>query len=138
MHWSRYLLPLVVSQAHLVLTQSSTRPELYSPLIASKVDAIALSKPSPASYPEYTDNVEGIWQYFTPTTWTSGFFPALLYLLDTRNKLCPTPNASDWLALARDWSLGLVALEDDKNLDHDVGFLSYPFQQELLVYGRIT
>ena len=62
----------------------------------------------------------------------------MLYLLDTRTKLCPSVGHPDWLVLARDWSLGLVPLEEDKNLDHDVGFLSYPFQQELLVYSGMV
>ncbi|KAF8509559.1 d-4,5 unsaturated-glucuronyl hydrolase-like protein [Gautieria morchelliformis] len=137
MYWSQYLglLALVPFQIRCVATHPSPTPrrELYSPLIAPKVQAIAETEPNPANYPQYTDRTQGIWEYFTPTTWTSGFFPALLYLLDTRSKLCPSLNQPDWLSMGRDWSVGLVPLEDNKNLDHDVGFLSYPFQQELLV-----
>ena len=129
------LLVVVVLQFRCVLTQSlpTPRPELYSSLIMPKIRAIANAEPNPVNYPQYTDTTQGIWKYFTPTTWTSGFFPALLYLLDTRCKLCPSHGQPNWLALGRDWSLGLVPLEDNKELDHDVGFLSYPFQQELLV-----
>jgi hypothetical protein len=140
MHWSRNLalIAFMASPARVASTQRTPIPrqELYSPLIAPKVHAVALTDPTPFDYPEYTDRTQGIWRYFMPTTWTSGFLPALLYLLDTRTTLCPSPNQPDWLALARNWSLGLVPLEDDKSLDHDVGFLSYPFQQELLVYVR--
>jgi len=132
--WPYALSVLIALRGHAVSSFSKPLPtELYSPLITSKVLAIANAEPSPANYPQYTDRIQGIWQYFTPTTWTSGFFPALLYLLDTRSKLCPAHDQPDWLALGRSWSLGLVPLEDDNTLDHDVGFLSFPFQQELLV-----
>lgn len=131
-----FLLPAVAGLAVLVVQASSTTtppPELFSPLIQSKPVAIANVLKNPASFPQYTDRVNGIWQFFTPTTWTSGFFPALLYELDTRSKLCPSASHPDFLGLARTWSLGLVPLEDDGTLDHDVGFLSYPFMHELLV-----
>ncbi|KAF8590459.1 glycoside hydrolase family 88 protein [Ramaria rubella] len=132
------LLVLVLQTLRVCATSSSTPPtQLFSPFIAPKVQAVALNEPNPAFYPEYTGvNINGtnnVWQYFTPTTWTSGFFPGLLYLLDTRAKLCPSDSQPDWLALGRNWALGILPLADDKTLDHDVGFLSYPFQQELLV-----
>ena len=137
MYWPQHLVLFasVVFQFRCVLTWSSpiARPELYSPLITPKVRAIAEAEPNTANYPQYTDTIQGAWKYFTPTTWTSGFFPSLLYLLDTRSKLCSSHGQPNWLALGRDWSIGLVSLADDKELDHDVGFLSYPFQQELLV-----
>lgn len=133
--WPHAFSVLFALRVHSVSLYSTPAPpnELYSPLIASKVLAIANAEPSPPTYPEYTDRTQGVWKYFPPTTWTSGFFPALLYLLDTRSKLCPSPDQPDWLTLGRSWSGGLVPLEDNKTLDHDVGFLSYPFQQELLV-----
>jgi len=140
MYWSLTLSLLVLrARADSSLASPVPRQELFSSLIAPKVLAIAQAEPSPANYPQYTDRTQGIWQYFTPTTWTSGFFPGLLYLLDTRSKLCPVQDETDWLALGRSWSVGLVTLENNKNLDHDVGFLSYPFQQELLVnHGNIS
>ncbi|KAF8520149.1 glycoside hydrolase family 88 protein [Hysterangium stoloniferum] len=108
------------------------RPELQSSLIATKVQAIAESTPIATLFPQYTDRTKGVWRYFEIPTWTSGFFGGLLYLLDTRSKLCHSKEV-DWLALGRNWSVGLVPLEDNTTLNHDVGFLSYPFQAELLV-----
>jgi len=107
--------------------------ELFSPLIPTKLQTVANAFKSPASFPQYTDRVQGIWNFFSPNTWTSGFLPAQLYLLDTRSKLCPGSSNINFLSLGRSWSVGLVPLEDDHTLDHDVGFLSYPFMQELLV-----
>ncbi|GJJ12253.1 hypothetical protein Clacol_006494 [Clathrus columnatus] len=88
----------------------------------------------PTTFPEYTAP-DHTWVSFPLTTWTDGFFASALYLLDTRAKLCRRQSEFDWVSLGRTWSTGLLALEniDPSNLDHDVGFLSYPFQKELLV-----
>jgi hypothetical protein len=61
---------------------ASPPAELFSPLISSKVLAIAKAEPSPAQYPQYTDTSAGIWKFFIPDTWTSGFFPATMYAMD--------------------------------------------------------
>ncbi|KIJ44224.1 glycoside hydrolase family 88 protein [Sphaerobolus stellatus SS14] len=129
------LLPLLALPAWAVTTLSpAPTPTLFSSIIETKLQAIANVLKSPASYPQYTDRVQGIWQFFDPTTWTSGFFPATLYELDTRAKLCPSfKTQTDFLGLGRTWSQGEVPLETDSGLDHDVGFLSYPFMHELLV-----
>ena len=120
-----------------VLGADLTLPaELFSPLVAQKILATAQTVQSPAKYPQYTDRVQGIWQYFSPDTWTSGFFPATLYELNRRQTLCPTQqlNSSDWLTLAQTWSTAEVPLETHTTVGHDVGFLSFPFANELQVY----
>ena len=111
--------------------------ELYSPLIEQKVLAIASAEPTPPTYPQYTDRLQGKYLYFNPnTTWTTGFFPATLYALNTRKQLCGSKlNGSevDWLDLGRQWSTGILPFETHNGLQHDVGFVSYPFQEELLM-----
>ncbi|TFK80125.1 glycoside hydrolase family 88 protein [Polyporus arcularius HHB13444] len=110
--------------------------ELFSPLVAQKVLKTATAFPNPAQYPQYTDRVNGDWIWFTPDQWTTGFFPATLYAMYERTKLCTHSNAGDasqWLSLARTWSTGEVPLETNTGVGHDVGFLSFPFMDELTV-----
>ncbi|KAH9915796.1 glycoside hydrolase family 88 protein [Epithele typhae] len=76
--------------------------ELFSPLIAKKVLATAEAFPSPAMYPQYTDRVEGKWNWVILDKWTTGFFPATLYAMHARTKLCHHSSVGDgdqWLAL---------------------------------------
>ncbi|KAI5119103.1 hypothetical protein M0805_004873 [Coniferiporia weirii] len=111
-------------------------PELFSPLIYEKFLATASNEPNPAQYPEYTDTVKGVWDYFSPNTWTTGFFPAGLYELHRRQSLClgASFNRSvDWLSLGRRWAEAIVPLELNNTLEHDVGFVSFPFQEELIL-----
>ena len=107
--------------------------ELFSPLIAQKVLATAQTVQSPSKYPQYTDRVKGVWEYFNPDTWTSGFFPSTLYALHERASLCPSSelNGTDWLLLAQTWSAAEVPSETHTGVGHDVGFLSFPFDLEL-------
>ncbi|KAF8894707.1 glycoside hydrolase family 88 protein [Infundibulicybe gibba] len=42
-------------------------------------------------------------------------------------------NCADWLALGRSVSSGLVPLEAKNSVGHDVGFISFPFIEELVV-----
>lgn len=112
--------------------------ELFSPLIPQKVLATFKSLPKPAQYPQYTDQEAGDWQFFAPDTWTSGFFPSTGYALNRRKELCGATSSNqlgvaDWLELAREASAGLVPLEVSNHQGHDVGFLSFPFVEELLV-----
>lgn len=109
--------------------------ELFSPLIGQKVLAVASKEPNPPQYPQYTDRTQGIWKYFDPSnTWTTGFFPATLYALDARKKICRmSTDKIDWLSLGREWSTGIVPFEINNGLQHDVGFVSFPFQEELEV-----
>ncbi|KAL5527581.1 hypothetical protein ACEPAG_6382 [Sanghuangporus baumii] len=131
----RSLLVLVVLASHVVrATAASPPPELFSSLVAQKVSQIASNNSSPTLYPEYTD-AAGQWVDFVPDTWTSGFFPAVLYSLNTRVGLCndSTLLGTDWLSEARRWSSAEVPLEAQNTQGHDVGFLSFPFVQELLI-----
>ena len=110
--------------------------DLYSSLIGNKIYAVATKEQTPPQYPQYTDRQQGIWKYFDPgNTWTTGFFPATLYALNTRNTLCASlSDGRDWLSLARQWSTGIIPYEVDNSLEHDVGFVSFPFQDESDVY----
>jgi len=113
-------------------------PQLFSPLIPQKVLATNNKLPKPVQYPQYTDRTVGTWQYFNPDTWTSGFFPVTLYAVNTRRQLCgATPanglGAADWLALGRSASNGLLGLSASASIGHDVGFISFPFVEELAV-----
>ena len=108
--------------------------ELYSPLISSKLAATSASYPG--KYPQYTDHGSPAkWIFFNPDGWTSGFLPATLYELHTRQCLCPEQaDGIDWLGRARNWSAGLVPLETLNHVGHDVGFLSFPFVEELKLF----
>lgn len=106
--------------------------ELFSPLIPQKVLATYRASPN-LQWPQWTDSA-GRWLYFPPRTWTSGFFPATLYELNKRRILCGATDANqlgiaDWLALGRSNSRGLPL--DAGGVGHDVGFISFPFVEEL-------
>lgn len=112
--------------------------ELFSYLIPQKVLATFNALPSPINYPQYTDTTAGNWIYFDPNLWTSGFFPLTGYAVNTRAKLCgATPvnglGTADWLDLARSTSNGLLSLDDSNGIGHDVGFISFPFIEELAI-----
>lgn len=124
-----------------LLAQAYIPPqELFSPLIFQKALRVASNFSSPTLYPQYTD-VSGEWLYFKLNTWTTGFFPSLLYALDERVAMCSnstlnpanTPDGTDWLSLARMWSAPETGMERTNTLGHDVGFVSFPFQDELKV-----
>lgn len=132
MSWQILLLLAVTA---VELASAVPPPELFSPLVAQKILATAQTQHNPPQYPQYTDRTQGVWQYFAPDTWTSGFFPATLYALNTRASLCPSAglNGIDWLALGQQWSDAEVPSETKTTVGHDVGFLSFPFVEELLV-----
>lgn len=112
--------------------------EAFSSLIPQKVLATANTHRSPAQYPQYTDRTVGTWQWFSPDTWTTGFFPSTLYALHTRSQLCSGDagglKETDWLSLGRRWNAAEAPLETKTGVGHDVGFLSFPFMDELAVY----
>lgn len=129
---------LLITTLFLAISQvcSKTPPELFSPLIRTKLHATAATfDPSRPVYPQYTDRVEGQWKYLRPDTWTSGFLPATLYAMNTREKLCGPATGGgpkvDWVNLGREWSTGEIPLETQTSVGHDVGFLSFPFVDEL-------
>ncbi|EPQ58555.1 d-4,5 unsaturated-glucuronyl hydrolase-like protein [Gloeophyllum trabeum ATCC 11539] len=114
---------------------ASVPAELFSPLVASKFLQTAQNVPNPVQYPQYTDRSQGVWQYFPADYWTTGFLPASYYALHTRfASLCPNSSAAQqFLDLGRSLSAPEVALEQHTTVGHDVGFLSFPFVQELAV-----
>ncbi|KAJ7273076.1 glycoside hydrolase family 88 protein [Mycena rebaudengoi] len=119
------------------LALASVPPQLFSGLIPVKVLATANSLPAAIRYPQYTTS-GGDWLLFGPDTWTSAFFPATLYALNTRKSLCgATPgnglSIADWLRLGRSTSNGLIPLEIRNGQGHDQGFLSFPFVEELAI-----
>ncbi|KAF7777605.1 CAZyme family GH88 [Agaricus bisporus var. burnettii] len=112
--------------------------ELFSSLVPQKILATFNDLPNPTQYPQYTDQRAGDWQYFNPNTWTSGFFPSTLYALNTRRTLCGATSRNglgiaNWLELGREASRALIPLETKNSQGHDVGFLSFPFVEELAV-----
>lgn len=118
-------------------TAASPPPQLFSPIVPQKILATFKALPNPIQYPQYT-TTGGAWLYFSPNTWTSGFFPVTGYALNTRKTLCGATPANnlgiaDWLALGRGASNGLIPLEISNGVGHDVGFLSFPFVEELAV-----
>ncbi|KAJ6500596.1 glycoside hydrolase family 88 protein [Mycena sanguinolenta] len=128
---------LLVVLAPLVASQT-VPAQLYSNLIPQKVLATDKALPIPVEYPQYTDTQVGHWLYFVPDTWTSAFFPTTLYALNTRKNLCGATsanglNAANWLTLGRSASNGLIPLELHNSQGHDVGFLSFPFVEELTI-----
>lgn len=108
--------------------------ELYSQLVSSKILATAQDRRDGKSYPHNTDRVNGIWNYVHTDWWTSGFFPATLYSMNRRSKLCPkTVNQVDWVNLGQVWSTDLTSLLVKNSVGHDVGFISFPFVDELMM-----
>lgn len=117
-----------------VIVQSASVPaQLYSPIIAQKLASFASSYNG--TYPQWTDHANPArWINFPADKWTSAFFPATLYEMNTRRTLCPDLAGgakADWLGLGRGWDDGLIPLEIKNTVNHDVGFLSFPFIEEL-------
>lgn len=54
------------------------------------------------SYPHLSDS-SGRWVWVGADWWTSGFYPATLYLLGERAQMCPGSSDVDWVALGRQW-----------------------------------
>ncbi|KAF9484890.1 glycoside hydrolase family 88 protein [Pholiota conissans] len=127
----------VLSLSALTLA-ASTPDQIFSPDVPLKVSNAFKALPTAIQYPQYTDTNAGNWLDFSPNTWTSGFFPATGYALNTRKQLCGATPANglgmaDWLDLGRAASNGLLTLDADHGIGHDVGFISFPFEEELLV-----
>ncbi|KAI0291432.1 d-4,5 unsaturated-glucuronyl hydrolase-like protein [Russula brevipes] len=133
---------LVFISAALFLTPAFGYPtlpsELFSPMIAQKLLATArLVRGVPTSYPQYTTRDTGAWLFFGADTWTSGFLPATFYALAERATICPLSmngtTRAQWLEIARSSATGEIPLEASTHVGHDVGFLSFPFVDELTV-----
>lgn len=59
--------------------------------------------------------------------------------MNTRTQLCGTSSSNglgsaNWLSLGRAASNGLLSLDASHGIGHDVGFISFPFVEELAVY----
>jgi hypothetical protein len=105
--------------------------ELWSSLVTQKVARTAANV-STTSYVQLTDRVNGKWIKYGVDYWTSGFLPVHLYAMHRREELCPSlKSGTNWLELGREWSLGLLSLIPHNTVGHDVGFLSFPFFEEL-------
>ncbi|EAU88088.1 glucuronyl hydrolase [Coprinopsis cinerea okayama7 len=114
------------------LTVAQIPPELFSPLGPQKVLAAERARPN-QRWPQWT-NANGQWVWFDAGAWTSGFFPATHYALNSRRILCGANaanglNIADWRALGINASRGLPL--DARSVGHDVGFISFPFVEEL-------
>ncbi|TFK27350.1 glucuronyl hydrolase [Coprinopsis marcescibilis] len=115
---------------HLVKGQIPS--ELLSPLGPQKILAAERARPN-LRWPQYT-NAGGQWLWFDSGAWTSGFFPATHYALNSRRIQCGANdrnglNIADWRALGINSSRGLPL--DASKVGHDVGFISFPFVEEL-------
>ncbi|KAH8832001.1 glucuronyl hydrolase [Flagelloscypha sp. PMI_526] len=135
MHLSFLLFALHL--APLLTTATSVPPELYSPLVPQKILAAYQKTPDPIQYPQYT-YTNGTWELFPADVWTSGFFPATMYALEERKGLCGATKSNglgiaNWANLGRALTSGLMALEVQNTVGHDVGFLSFPFAYELQI-----
>ncbi|KAF4604214.1 hypothetical protein EYR40_001397 [Pleurotus pulmonarius] len=116
--------------------RATAPPELFSPLVAQKVLAAAKAPLSPILFPQYTDAAVGKWLLFNGDAWATSFFPATLYEMHRRQKLCGDEHGVggvDWLELGRTWSTGEIPSETKTGASHDVGF---PFIEELKVNPR--
>src|SRR6266702_1437757 len=122
-----------------VTGQPQLPPQLFSPLIAQKLLARAQLTPGvPTSYPQYTTRDTGVWRYFCADTWTSGSLPATFYALAERATICPRTlngtTTTQWIAIGSSSATGAIPLEVHTSVGHDVGFLSFPFVDELTMY----
>ncbi|KAF8609540.1 d-4,5 unsaturated-glucuronyl hydrolase-like protein [Ceratobasidium sp. AG-I] len=133
----------LLAQASSQLALVTAPPQqLTAPLVATKLSKTAARLPSNGAptYPQFTSlSGSGSWQYFPAATWTSGFFPASLYLMNTRKSvLCKTDSGTgqtDWLASAERWMQGLDPVANPNaglfGVRHDVGFLSFGWFEAL-------
>ncbi|KAG9126974.1 hypothetical protein FRC07_001192 [Ceratobasidium sp. 392] len=130
----------VLAAASSATLQTPAPQQLTSPLIASKLEKTASKLNSPPTYPQWTYlSGNGSWQYFPAATWTSGFFPATLYLMNTRkSELCTGDNSTgqaDWLTAAENWMQGLDPVANPNaglfGVRHDVGFLAFGWFEAL-------
>lgn len=131
---SMFVLNLLFALGALPVSWVAAEPpqELYSSLVSSKILVTAGDRRDGKSYPHTTDQVNGIWNYVGTDWWTSGFFPATLYSMNRRSELCPnTVDQADWVNLGQMWAADLTRLLIKNSVGHDVGFISFPFVDEL-------
>lgn len=128
-----FLLPSLILAWGASAANTIVPTELYSSVIQQKVNATAqVYNATTPVYPEYTKQPNE-WDFFNANTWTTGFFPTTLYALSTRASLCGTNDREAWLDLGRQWIVGEIPVEIVNTLEHDVGFVSFPFVEEYLL-----
>lgn len=115
--------------------ESGVPNELFSNLIPQKLLKTAEQISQDFKYPEMT-NGEGKWILEPANRWSAGFVPASLYALQQRTEFCkPTQEnglaLADWRKVGQATSDGLIPLTKSNGVGHDVGFLSFPFVEEL-------
>jgi hypothetical protein len=129
----------VVVNIPILISSVAIPSELFSLLIPQKVLSTFQSLPAPILYPHITDSVEGRWIGHSINWWTSGFLPATSYLLLARQKMCNSTQSfdtggGDWLTLGRSSAGPLANLDAAHGVGHDIGFISFPFVEELMVW----
>lgn len=128
----------VVANTPVLISSVTIPPELFSLLIPQKVLSTFQSLSTPILYPHITDSVEGKWIDHSVNWWTSGFLPAIGYLMLARQRMCNSTQSfdtsgGDWLTLGRSSAGPLANLNAIRGVEHDIGFISFPFVEELVV-----
>eukprot|EP00877_Chromochloris_zofingiensis_P011292 jgi/Chrzof1/6416/Cz18g09260.t1 len=80
---------------------------------------------SSSSYPYYTAP-DGNWYTTQASSWTSGFWPGILWQLYIHHKSKPGYEPILWKILARRWMPQLRGREKDSGVSHDQGFVYLP------------
>ncbi|THH21079.1 hypothetical protein EW146_g411 [Bondarzewia mesenterica] len=127
------LLPLALASL-LPIPQELVSREISTKLLATGQNVSGI----PMVYPQQTTRDTGVWIPVGVDSWTSGFLPSTFYALYERAALCPsmTSESQRWLDLGRRWATGELPLTIRNGQGHDVGFLSYPFVDELSVNAQ--
>jgi hypothetical protein len=128
---------IIVASFPVLISCVAIPSELFSSLISQKILVTFQSLPTPILYPHVTDSM-GKWINHSINWWTAGFLPASSYLLLARQKMCNSTQSfntsgGDWLTLGRSSSGPLANLNATHGIGHDIGFISFPFIEELVV-----
>ncbi|KAH7104069.1 Six-hairpin glycosidase [Auriculariales sp. MPI-PUGE-AT-0066] len=111
---------------------------LFDPLIAAKLLHEAETVNAPPLLPSIT-STDGKWMWTSPNNWTAGFLPATLYQLAKRECLCPSStlvgdSVPNWLEYGRTWTGPVATLHWNNTVGHDVGYVSFPFVDEVALF----
>lgn len=82
---------------------------------ATKVESVAATVPNYLVYPIQTGS-DGNWEYETPSRWTSGFWPGILW------QLYDFTGDAGFEVEARAWTAGLEGNKNNRST-HDLGFI---------------
>jgi len=128
----------------LLAVQAADVPAVaFSHLVPEKVLATARQlKAHPASYPHISNKATpSQWAWEKADWWTSGFFPATLYALNTRASLCPSSASIDianWLYEGQSASSALIPLTNGNGQVRCSMYRSGPVTQMFLWDVRVT